>query len=94
MKRLSIIIPTKDRYDYLLPLIELLDSYALDNCELVIEDNSSENSRVLDFLKGREFKTEIIYNYTSEPLPISDNLDNAINHSMVSMYALLEMMMR
>lgn len=81
MKRLSIIIPTKDRYDYLLPLIELLDSYALDNCELVIEDNSSENSRVLDFLKGREFKTEIIYNYTSEPLPISDNLDNAINHS-------------
>lgn len=81
MIRLSIIIPTKDRYVYLLPLIKLIDSYKLKECEIVIEDNSSDNSEISEFLSSHTFTTPIVYNHTPVQIAICDNIDNAINHS-------------
>ena len=78
---LSIVIPTKDRYKYLIPLLELLDSYKLKNTEIVIEDNSENNEQILSYFINRNLSIPIKYNYTKESLPICKNLDNAINHS-------------
>ena len=47
---LSIIIPTKDRYKYLKILISLIDSYNLSELELIIQDNTSDNTEILKFL--------------------------------------------
>lgn len=79
--KLSIIIPTKDRYKYLLPLIELIDSYNLISSEIVIEDNSYDNSPIRHFLDTHRFTIPIVYNQTPTQLSICDNIDNAIKHS-------------
>ena len=79
--KLSIIVPTKDRYKYLLPLIKMLDSFNLKDTELVIEDNSSNNEDIIRFINDNEFNIPIVYNQTPYQLPICQNIDNAINHS-------------
>lgn len=79
--KISIVIPTKDRYKYLLPLISLLDSYNFNSTEIVIEDNSEDNSEIEHFLSHNTFTFPIIYNHSPQQLPICQNIDNAINHS-------------
>lgn len=79
--KLSIIVPTKDRYKYLLPLIKMIDKFNFDNTEIVIEDNSSDNDEIQRFFKDNVFTIPIVYNHFSEQLSICQNIDNAINHS-------------
>lgn len=77
-KLLSIVIPTKDRYVYLFQLIQLIDSYSLNDIEIVIQDNSSDNAEMLQFLNSNNFKN-LKYFYTSEVIPISQNIDLALS---------------
>ena len=44
---LSIVVPTKNRYYYLLKLIELVESIGSPELELVIQDNSDDNDEFL-----------------------------------------------
>jgi glycosyltransferase involved in cell wall biosynthesis len=77
---LSIVIPTKDRYEVLFPTVEsLLHNLPRSNeIEIVIQDNSADNLAALAFLEG--IKDErLIYKYTSIPMPVSDNSELAIS---------------
>ena len=46
---LSIIIPTKDRYHYLKECITTVLSVNTDDFELIIQDNTADNSEIRDF---------------------------------------------
>lgn len=79
-KLLSIVVPTKNRYYYLKYLIRLIDSLHSDELELVIQDNSDDNSEFLDYLKEKSFDF-IRYDYTKGQIPMSDNSDKAVLNS-------------
>lgn len=78
---LSIVIPEKDRYKYLLPLVELIDSYGLNDTEIVIDDNSDDNGPWKDFLQRKNVKTPIVYNYIKGQISVRQNYENGIAHS-------------
>jgi glycosyltransferase involved in cell wall biosynthesis len=76
----SIIVPTKNRYQYLKYLIALIDSFKLDELELVIQDNSDNNGEIVEYL--RQFSNENIrYFHTNEKLSMSGNADKAVLNS-------------
>ena len=77
---LSIIIPTKDRYKYIKILISLIDSYNLRELELIIQDNTFNNTEILQFLELKN-RTYLKYFHTIEQIPISKNVDLAIQNS-------------
>lgn len=77
---LSIVVPTKDRYQYLKVLISLIDSFKSDEIELVIQDNSEDNKDFLLFLSEGDYSF-INYNYTKGQIPMSTNSDKAILNS-------------
>lgn len=77
---LSIVIPTKDRYKYLKNLIPYLDVLSSDFVEIVVQDNTFDNSEILEFLKSNSFNN-LNYFYTREPLSIIENCDNAVLNS-------------
>ena len=47
---LSIVIPTKNRYDYLCILIKSLLKNQSDEFEIIIQDNSDDNTLFIEFL--------------------------------------------
>ena len=73
---LSIVIPTKNRYETLCPLLIALSSLIKDDIEIVVQDNSDNNKDFLDFLNQR--RLPINYNYCAEWLSVGDNCDRAI----------------
>lgn len=58
---LSIVIPTRNRYKYLLEFIDVFRLYFPNNVELVIQDNSDDNQEILK--KISEMKAENINYY-------------------------------
>ena len=77
---LSIIIPTKDRYHYLKECITTVLSVNSDDFELIIQDNTADNSEIRDFceeVRDSRFK----YFHYFEPLSVVDNLNKAIENS-------------
>lgn len=77
---LSIIVPTKDRYKYLIHLINLISKFQNHNLELVLQDNTFDNSEILAFLAEKEFPF-IKYAHDSKPIPIVLNADLAVLNS-------------
>lgn len=77
---ISVVIPTKDRYEYLRQVVDLILGYNLPELELVIQDNSTDNTDFLKFLDSYN-NNHIVYNYTKEWIAIRDNLDNGIRNS-------------
>lgn len=78
---ISIVIPTKNRYKY---LIEALESFLLlknDDFEVVVQDNSDNNSFILEYLKCHEEYFFLKYFYCGNHLSMSENSDLAISHS-------------
>lgn len=78
---LSIVVPTKNRYNCLKILIELfLKVHTSKDIELVISDNSDDNSEILEFLKEKN-DGRIVYVYTKESISVVENSDKAILNS-------------
>lgn len=77
---LSIVVPTKDRYPYLFQLIELIKSFKSNDIELIIQDNTADNTPVLEYLKDNSFE-HLKYFHTKEQISISDNSTKAILNS-------------
>ena len=77
---ISIVVPTKNRYKYLKYLIELINSFNSDNIELVIQDNSENNTEIIDFLNNLNSNV-VKYFYSNDKLSMSANADLAIQHS-------------
>lgn len=75
---LSIVVPTKNRYDCLKVLIELFTKvHVSQDIELVISDNSDDNTEIVEYLKSLSDE-RIIYTYTKESISVCDNCDKAI----------------
>lgn len=77
---LSIVVPTKDRYKYLIHLIQLIDSFNTNDIELVIQDNTNDNDLILSYLNNHycEF---VKYFHTKELISVSENSTKAILNS-------------
>lgn len=79
-KLLSIVVPTKDRYKYLKTLADLVAGIGSDEVELVIQDNSEDNSEILSFLDERKYNF-VRYDYHKGQLPMAVNSDKAVLNS-------------
>jgi glycosyltransferase involved in cell wall biosynthesis len=77
---LSIIIPTKNRYSTLLPLLDALCSFISNNFEIVIQDNSENNEAILNYLESNN-DVRLKYFYCNDKLSVIDNSDLAVNHA-------------
>lgn len=77
---LSVVIPTKNRYSTLFPVLSSLCKYIGDSeIEFIIQDNSDDNSPFLDFLVGNEDDVRIKYEYIkNEKFSIKENTERAI----------------
>ncbi|MGJ1535280.1 glycosyltransferase family 2 protein [Sphingobacterium multivorum] len=78
-KLLSIIIPTKNRQVYCIESIKSILNDIDDRCEIVIQDNSDDQSlkKLIDTLKSPIVK----YNYNAVPLSFVDNFEMALELS-------------
>lgn len=79
-KLLSIVVPTKNRYTYLKYLIELVAGFHSDEIELVIQDNSDDNSEFVTYLDSLNYDF-IRYDYIKGQIPMAINSDKAILNS-------------
>lgn len=77
---LSVVVPTKNRYLYLKELIKLIKSFNNPDLELVIQDNSNDNTEIMNFLE-EEKNDGVKYFYSNDPIPATENADRAILHS-------------
>lgn len=78
--KLSIVVPTKNRYSYLEPLVKLVNGFSDGSIEIVIEDNSDDNTVFLPVLELLA-SDNLHYYYTPESISVGKNLDNGILHS-------------
>jgi glycosyltransferase involved in cell wall biosynthesis len=77
---LSIVIPTKDRYDTLLVVVNKILEIDSDNFEIVIQDNSFRNEYIIDVLSNLN-DPRISYFYSTDPLSQTENSDLAVLNS-------------
>lgn len=80
-KLLSIVIPTKDRYDYLFDLLKLINDFQSDEIEIVLQDNTYINEPILKYLDMHKNYHFVKYYHTQNQIPISLNSDLAIKNS-------------
>lgn len=79
---LSIIIPTKNRYSTLFSVIDMILSFDLnESIELVIQDNSNNNTDALNFIAARANYLNLRYFHCSENLSVIENSDKAVLNS-------------
>lgn len=77
---LSIAIPTKDRYDTLFPILDYLCTLNNDLVEIVIQDNTFDNSEIKQKLKSTGTLRNIKYHHSDQKLSVIENFDQAIIH--------------
>ena len=77
---LSIAIPTKDRYDTLFPIVQYLCTLNNDLIEIVIQDNTFDNSEIKQKLKSIGTLQNIKYCHSDQKLSVIENFDQAILH--------------
>lgn len=77
---LSIVIPTKDRYQYLVECIKTLINIDSDEIEIVIQDNTIENSSFIKELKEWNWP-HIKYYHNKEHLSVVQNSEFAVENS-------------
>jgi glycosyltransferase involved in cell wall biosynthesis len=78
---LSIIIPTKNRYHTLFSIVDTIISFNDLLIEIVIQDNSDDNSSALEFIQKREQNNSLKYFYSAEKLSVIENSDLAVLNS-------------
>ena len=64
---ISVMVPTKNRYKYLIHLITLIEGFNDKRIELVIHDNSDNNSEIINFMNGKSF-VSTVYFYDTDKL--------------------------
>ncbi|WP_151994389.1 glycosyltransferase family 2 protein [Buttiauxella massiliensis] len=80
MTSLSILIPTKNRHEYLRDVLSSILSWDSQDFEIVVQDNSDDNATYLaieEYLSDHRLK----YFYESEWLSVVDNFELAITNS-------------
>lgn len=79
-KLLSIVIPTQNRYEYLKKLLVLIDSFGFEEVEVVVQDNTMDNTPFVDYINEKNYEF-VRYFHTKDPIPIYKNSDDAIINS-------------
>jgi glycosyltransferase involved in cell wall biosynthesis len=74
---LSIVIPTKNRYEYLIILLQELLRSKNNAFEIIVQDNSDNNSNFLTFIKTIK-DNRLFYNHTTEWLSVCDNCNKGV----------------
>ncbi len=75
---LSIVIPTKNRYETLIPTLNaLLDNIVGNSYEIIVQDNSDNPTDVLGYLKQRS-DLRIQYAHQADSLSIVENTEAAL----------------
>ena len=77
---LSIVVPTKDRYPYLKHLIQLIKSFNSEDIELIIQDNTYDNTELLNYLDTLNYP-HLKYYHTKNQISVSENSTKAILNS-------------
>ena len=80
MKLLSIVIPTRNRYQYLKKCVELLERLDSSLVEILISDNSDDNSEFKRYLATNSFDN-INYFYTKERMSQTENSEFAVERA-------------
>ena len=75
---ISVVVPTKNRYKYLKGLISMIENFNDSRIELLVHDNSDNNTEMLDFLKGKSLVSTSYY-YDSDKLSMGENAERGIN---------------
>lgn len=77
--RLSVLIPTKNRLEYLRYAVESVRRQEFDDWEAIVADNRSEQD-VEGFVRGLGDE-RVRYVRTDRPLPVTENWNFALSHS-------------
>lgn len=80
-KILSIVIPTKNRYSTLLPVVKALLDWPDADFEVVVQDNSTNNTPIQPLLKERSNDKRFRYFYVSRTMTAPENCDLAIKNA-------------
>ena len=75
---ISIVVPTKNRYKYLKHLIALIEGFNDNRIELLVHDNSDDNSEILEFLSSKRIVSTVYYHDT-DCLSMGENAERGIN---------------
>ncbi|MEO5687569.1 MAG: glycosyltransferase [Burkholderiaceae bacterium] len=75
---LSLVIPTKDRYATLLPTLSAILSHINDPAlEVIVHDNSADNTPALEFLDSLD-DDRVVYVHLPQPVSIIENTEPAL----------------
>jgi glycosyltransferase involved in cell wall biosynthesis len=77
---LSIVVPTKDRYEYLKPLITLIQSFEYEELELIVQDNTKDNLEILEYINVCGY-SNLKYFHTEKQISVAMNSDLGILNS-------------
>lgn len=78
---LSIVIPTKNRYSTLMNLVEKLLDWGGSDYEVIVQDNSDDNTLIQNFLQKHSNDCKLKYFYNSKHVTVCQNAEDAINNS-------------
>ena len=78
---LSIVIPTKDRYSTLISIVKYFLSWDRADFEIVVQDNSLDNSVFEQELSTFRDDQRLKYSHITEPMPMIDNCSKAIERA-------------
>lgn len=75
---LSIVIPTRNRTDYVKSAIKSILSISSPQLQLVVKDNGDTNE-VEDWLRDNISDQRVVYNYSNSPVTMCENYDSAVS---------------
>ena len=75
---LSIVIPTRDRYEYLIPLLDALTRFPQGDVEIVVSDNTLDNAPLAEYL-ARIRDQRLVYVHTAVPITMHQNCELALD---------------
>ena len=80
-KLLSVLIPTKDRYRTLIPVLTgLINDFKDANIEFIVQDNTLDNNEIVKYLSLLN-SNKIKYFHTSNSLSQSENCNYSVKNS-------------
>lgn len=77
---LSIVIPTRNRQKYAKIVINTILSYEMENCEVIVQDNS-DNEDLKNEINHGLHRTKLTYNYNSQCLSFCQNFEIAVSRA-------------
>ena len=76
----SVVIPTYNRYEYLIPAIQSMIRISNPNLEIVIQDNSTDNREIVNFLNSIQ-DDRVKYYYKETHISMSENCELGVTNS-------------